>query len=118
VLAGLRDRLVGRALALLHHDPAYPWSVDELARRVGLSRSALAERFGNLLGQPPMQYLTRWRLTLAAREMLSGTRALALIAQDSGYESEAAFNRAFKREYGWPPATWRKNSGEANDDVE
>jgi len=115
-LAGLRDRFVGRALALLHHDPAYPWSVDELARRVGLSRSALAERFGNLLGQPPMQYLTRWRLTLAAREMLSGTRALALIAQDSGYESEAAFNRAFKREYGVPPATWRKNSGEASDD--
>ena len=112
-LAGLRDRFVGRALALLHQDPAYPWTVDELAGKVGLSRSALADRFGDLLGQPPMQYLTRWRISLAAQEMLSGQRALAQIAEDVGYESEAAFNRAFKREFGVPPATWRRNGGGA-----
>jgi AraC-like DNA-binding protein len=108
-LAGLRDRFVGRALALLHQQPAYPWSVDELAKQVGLSRSALADRFVELLGQPPMQYLTRWRLSLAAQQLLSGSGALAQIAERVGYDSEAAFNRAFKREFGVPPATWRKS---------
>ena len=106
--AGLRDRFVGRALALLHQDPGYAWTVDELAKQVGLSRSALAERFGELIGQPPMQYLTQWRLSVAAQELLSSKRALAQIAQAVGYESEAAFNRAFKRAFGVPPATWRK----------
>ena len=108
-LAGLRDRFVGRALALLHQEPAYAWTVDELAKQVGLSRSALADRFVELLGQPPMQYLTRWRLSLAAQQLLSGGRALAQIAEGVGYDSEAAFNRAFKREFGVPPATWRKS---------
>jgi AraC-like DNA-binding protein len=108
-LAGLRDRFVGRALALLHQEPAHPWSVDELAKQVGLSRSALADRFVELLGQPPMQYLTRWRLSLAAQQLLSGGGALAQIAERVGYDSEAAFNRAFKREFGVPPATWRKS---------
>ena len=107
-LAGLRDRHVGRALALMHETPARNWTVDELAEEVGLSRSALAQRFGNLLGQPPMQYLTRWRLTLAAAALRSSERAIALIASDSGYESESAFNRAFKREFGKPPAAWRR----------
>jgi AraC-like DNA-binding protein len=110
-LAGLRDRFVGRALALMHQDPAYPWTVEELGKRVGLSRSALADRFTELLGQPPMQYLTHWRISTAAQQLLLGNRPLIQIAEEVGYESEAAFNRAFKREFGVPPATWRKNAG-------
>ena len=107
-LAGVRDPHVGRALALLHAEPAAPWTVDELARKVALSRSALADRFGALLGEPPMQYLMRWRLALAAQALRSGDEAIRRIAERSGYESEAAFSRAFKREFGVPPATWRK----------
>jgi AraC-like DNA-binding protein len=113
-LAGVRDRFVGRALGLLHARPAHSWTVDELARKVGLSRSALAQRFTGLLGQPPMQYLARWRLQTAAQELRSGGRSLASIAAQVGYESEAAFNRAFKREFGMPPAGWRKNRGKAD----
>jgi AraC-like DNA-binding protein len=109
--AALRDRFVGRALALLHREPGYAWTVDELAKQVGLSRSALADRFGELLGQPPMQYLTQWRLSLAAQHLLSGQRGLAQIGHDVGYDSEAAFSRAFKRAFGVPPATWRKTRG-------
>ena len=116
-LAGLRDRYVGRALSLMHERPAHDWTVDELADLVGLSRSALAQRFADLLGQPPMQYLTRWRLVLAAAALRSGNRVIALVAEESGYESESAFNRAFKREFGMPPAAWRRqgprNSGGA-----
>jgi len=115
--AGLRDRFVGRALALLHGDPNFAWTVDELAKQVGLSRSALADRFGELLGQPPMQYLTQWRLSLAAQELLSGQRSVAQIAHDVGYDSEAAFNRAFKRVFGVPPATWRKTKGSVAQDA-
>jgi len=107
-LAGLRDRYVGRALSLMHGRPAHDWTVDDLAERVGLSRSALAQRFSNLLGQPPMQYLTRWRLVLAAAALRAGNRSIALVAEESGYESESAFNRAFKREFGVPPAAWRR----------
>jgi AraC-like DNA-binding protein len=107
-LAGLRDRYVGRALGLMHERPAHDWTVDELAEGVGLSRSALAQRFGDLLGQPPMQYLTRWRLVLAAAALRSSDRAIAGIAEESGYESESAFNRAFKREFEMPPAAWRR----------
>jgi len=107
-LAGLRDRYVGRALALMHERPAHDWGADELAERVGLSRSALAQRFANLIGQPPMQYLTRWRLTLAAAALRSSDRAIARVAEESGYDSESAFNRAFKREFGAPPAAWRR----------
>lgn len=106
-LAGVRDRFVGRALALLHAQPAYAWTVHELASRVGLSRSALAQRFTDLVGKPPMQYLSRWRLQLAAKELLEGTKNLAAIATQIGFESEAAFNRAFKREFGLPPSSWR-----------
>lgn len=111
-LAGLRDRFVGRALGLMHERPGHPWTVDALAETVGLSRSALAQRFTDLIGQPPMQYLTRWRLTVAAQRLRTESATLARIAADVGYESEAAFNRAFKRELGATPAAWRRN-GEA-----
>ncbi|MFM0339788.1 AraC family transcriptional regulator [Paraburkholderia fungorum] len=113
-LAGVSDRFVGRALALLHAQSAHNWTVDELARKVGLSRSALAQRFTQLIGQPPMQYLARWRLQLAAQELRSGTRSVAAVGQHVGYESEAAFNRAFKREFGMPPASWRRNQAPAD----
>lgn len=108
-LAGARDRFVGRALALLHAQPAHAWTVDELARKVGLSRSGLAQRFTELLAQPPMQYLARWRLQIAAQELRMSGKTLAYIAEQIGYDSEAAFNRAFKREFGVPPAAWRKS---------
>jgi AraC-like DNA-binding protein len=107
-LAGVRDAQIGRALALLHADPRRSWTVDELARGVALSRSALAERFTALVGEPPIQYLMRWRLALAAQALRSGGDAIVRVAERAGYESESAFNRAFKREFGVPPATWRK----------
>jgi len=107
-LAGLRDPYVGRALGLLHAQPDKAWTVDELASCVALSRSALAERFSGLVGEPPMQYLSRWRLALAARELRAGAEPIARIAQRSGYETDAAFSRAFKREFGVPPAAWRR----------
>ena len=108
--AGLRDPHVGRALALMHAGPGRAWTVDDLGRDVGLSRSALAERFALLIGEPPMQYLTRWRLALAARALKESRDSVLRIAEQVGYESEAAFNRAFKREFGMPPATWRRHS--------
>ena len=108
-LTGLRDRFVGRALSLLHGQPAHAWTVDELARKVGLSRSALAQRFSDFLGQPPMQYLARWRLQIAAQQLRDGEKSLADVAEHVGYDSEAAFNRAFKREFGMPPASWRRS---------
>lgn len=107
-LAGVRDPQVGRALALLHAMPDKAWTVDELAREAALSRSALAERFHALVGEPPIQYLMRWRLALAAQKLRSGREAISRVAEGSGYESEAAFNRAFKREFGMPPGAWRK----------
>src|SRR4051812_20373691 len=107
-LAGVRDGHVGRALALLHGDPARPWTVDDLAREAALSRSALAERFTALVGESPMQYLTRCRLALAAQALRLGGDPVGRIAERAGYESEAAFSRAFKREFGVPPAGRRK----------
>jgi AraC-like DNA-binding protein len=107
-LAGVRDLQIGRALALLHGEPGKSWTVDELAHKVALSRSALAERFSALVGEPPMQYLMRWRLALAAQALRTGGDAIVRVAERSGYESEAAFSRAFKREFGSPPAAWRK----------
>ena len=107
-LAGLRDPQVGRALGLVHGEPDKSWTVDDLAREVALSRSAFAERFSELVGEPPMQYLTRWRLALAAQALRSGHEAITRIAERSGYDSDAAFSRAFKREFGMPPAAWRK----------
>lgn len=107
-LAGLRDRYVGRALALLHERPAEPWTIDELGRQVGLSRSPLHERFVQFVGQPPMQYLAHWRMQLASGLLRSSSATVAAIALDVGYDSEAAFARAFKRLVGVPPATWRR----------
>jgi AraC family transcriptional regulator, alkane utilization regulator len=108
--AAARDANIGHALSLMHSAPARNWTVEELAREVALSRSALAERFTTLLGEPPMQYLTRWRLALAARSLRASNEAIGRIADQSGYESEAAFTRAFKREFGMPPREWRKSA--------
>jgi AraC-like DNA-binding protein len=109
-LAGLRDPIVGRALALLHGRRNHRWTVDELAREIGLSRSALADRFTRLLGEPPMRYLSRQRMQFAAKRLKISHEPIARIAFEAGYESEAAFNRAFKRELGVPPAIWRGRS--------
>ena len=107
-LAGARDAEVGRALALLHRNPAQPWTIASLAERVGVSRSVLAERFRFYLDEPPIAYLTRWRLQLGARMLKSTSQGVAQIAAQAGYESEAAFNRAFKRHFGVPPARFRR----------
>jgi len=109
-IAGLRDPYAGRALALIHGEPDRAWTVDTLAHQVALSRSAFAEHFSQLVGEPPMQYLMRWRLALAAQALRSGSEAITRIAERSGYDSDAAFSRAFKREFGMPPAAWRKES--------
>jgi AraC-like DNA-binding protein len=107
-LAGLRDRFVGKALALMHERPDRAWTVEDLAREVGLSRSALHERFVQYLGNPPMQYLANWRIQLGTRLLRETNRTVATIALDVGYDSEAAFSRAFKRMVGTPPAAWRR----------
>jgi len=108
-LSGARDPIVGRSLGLLHSRVAHPWTIADLADEVGISRSALVERFTRFLSEPPMTYLTRWRLQLAARTLESTPRGVAEIAGDVGYESEAAFNRAFKREFGKPPGQYRRD---------
>jgi AraC-like DNA-binding protein len=107
-LAGLRDPVVGRALALMHRNIDHPWTLQTLAREAGLSRSALAERFTHYVGTPPMHYLTQWRMQAAAQLLANSTAKVAAIAAEVGYESEAAFCRAFTRSVGVPPATWRK----------
>jgi AraC-like DNA-binding protein len=107
-LAGLRDRAIGRAMAAMHARPAHAWSLDELAKEAGLSRSALAERFAQVVGVPPMQYLAQWRIQLAASLISGGTLSIGAVATQVGYESEAAFNRAFKRLVGLAPGAWRK----------
>lgn len=111
-LAGLRDPVVGQALAALHSEPRQAWTVDRLARLVGLSRSVLAERFTEMVGEPPMQYLALWRMQLASRLLIEGGR-VAEVAGAVGYESEAAFSRAFKKIVGEAPATWRRTSDAA-----
>lgn len=108
-LSGLRDRHVGAALHAMHAQPAEPWTLDTLAREVGLSRSAFAERFTDLVGVPPMHYLGNWRLQLAARLLEGRGKSIAEAALAVGYESEAAFNRAFKRQVGLPPGAWRRS---------
>jgi AraC-like DNA-binding protein len=107
-LSGLRDQPIGRALAALHRNPARAWTLQTLAREAGVSRSVLAERFTQFVGHPPIEYLTSWRMQLAANQLRSSTESVAEIANRVGYESEAAFSRAFKKAVGAPPSEWRK----------
>jgi transcriptional regulator GlxA family with amidase domain len=106
-LAGARDPVVGGALALLHRKPCHHWTVEQLAAETGVSRSVLAERFSQFLGEPPLTYLARWRLQLAARMLQTTREAVIQVASEVGYDSEASFNRAFKREFGIPPGKFR-----------
>jgi len=108
-LAGVSDRIVGSALAALHKNPAQAWTLEELAREAGSSRSVLAERFQHLVGTSPMQYLTQWRMLLAANLLRHSNTPLTHIAEGVGYQTDTAFIRAFRREYGAPPATWRRS---------
>lgn len=110
-LAGLRDGHIGGALALMHGRPREPWTLELLAREVGLSRSVFAERFTQIVGTPPMHYLGHWRLQLAARLLMRDSMSIAQAAAAVGYESEAAFNRAFKKQVGMPPGAWRRKRG-------
>ncbi|MGN6516150.1 MAG: AraC family transcriptional regulator [Rhizomicrobium sp.] len=107
-LAGLRDPFVGKALSLLHAKPAQDWTIDDLARDVGLSRSVLAERFNDMVGMPPIQYLANWRMQIAAGMLSRGDRNIASVASETGYSSEAAFSRAFKRLMGVSPSEHRR----------
>jgi AraC-like DNA-binding protein len=109
-LAGLRDPFVGKALSLMHGDPACNWTIEDLAREAGLSRSVLAERFTDLVGMPPMHYLAKWRMQIASGLLRSGNAHIASIAADIGYASEAAFSRAFKKMIGAPPSVWRRRA--------
>ena len=108
-LAGVRDRVVGAALAAMHGDPARLWTLEDLARTAGASRSVLAERFQQLVGASPMQHLAHWRMLLAANLLRTGAAPLTQIAEEVGYQTDTAFIRTFRREYGVPPATWRRN---------
>jgi AraC-like DNA-binding protein len=109
-LAGLRDPHAGKALALLHGRPAHAWSIEELSNEVGLSKSLLIERFVHFTGMPPMQYLAKWRMQLAAERLRATNESLAEIAEHVGYGSESAFSRAFKRMVGVAPANFRKSA--------
>lgn len=107
-LAGLGDRIVGAALSSLHTRPAHPWTLEELAKVAKTSRSVVSERFQQLVGASPMQYLTQWRMLLAANLLRRSNAPLARIAEEVGYQTDTAFSRAFRREYGAPPAAWRR----------
>lgn len=107
-LAGLRDSKIGKALAMLHAQPKHAWTADELAKATDMSRSAFADRFTGLVGMPPIRYLSHWRLQLAAVRLRECPRAIAQIAYEVGYESEAAFSRAFKQAFGVTPGRWRR----------
>jgi AraC-like DNA-binding protein len=109
-LAGVRDPFIGRALTALHRDPVRDWTIESLASEAALSRSTLAERFTHFVGVPPMQYLANWRMQLAANYLRGGTESVAQIANRVGYDSEAAFSRAFKKVVGAPPSEWRKRA--------
>jgi len=108
-LAGVRDRIVGAALHALHQEPARSWTLEELAREAGTSRSVLAERFQHLVGSSPIQYLTQWRMLLASNLLCRSNASLASIAHEVGYQTDTAFSRAFRREFGTPPAAWRRS---------
>jgi AraC-like DNA-binding protein len=107
-LAGLRDPLIGKVMSLMHARPAHDWTIVELAREAGTSRSVLAERFANLIGIPPIHYLAKWRMPIASELLRSGKTSLARIAVEVGYESEASFSRAFKKMVGVSPSAWRR----------
>ena len=109
-LAGLRDPLVGRVLTLLHARPAHDWTLEELASEAAASRSALADRFTQIVGCPPIQYLTQWRMQIAAKRLADPNVKIAAVAHEVGYESEAAFSRAFKKFVGRSPSQWRTGS--------
>jgi AraC-like DNA-binding protein len=111
-LAGVGDRIVGAALASLHKSPSRAWTLEELASEAGTSRSVLAEKFQLIVGIPPMQYLTQWRMLLAANLLAGSNAPLIQIAEEVGYQTDTAFSRAFSREYGAPPAKWRRNQVE------
>jgi len=108
-LAGLNDSVVGPALTAIHEKPEYPWTLAELSKSIATSRTVLTERFTKLVGVPPMQYLKRWRLQLAAEQLSGGSAKVSTVASRVGYESEAAFSRAFKKETGLSPANWRSS---------
>ncbi|MGC1172550.1 cupin domain-containing protein [Polaromonas sp.] len=108
-LAGVGDRVVGAALNALHQNPAQAWTLEELARTAGTSRSVLAERFQQLVGSSPIQYLTQWRMVLASNLLCRSNAPLARIAEEVGYQTDTAFSRAFRREFGAPPAAWRRD---------
>lgn len=108
--SGLRDPHVARALTVLHRDITRHWTVDDLGREVGMSRSALADRFIRLIGVPPMHYLATWRMQVATQRLRNTSDSLAQVAEAVGYESEAAFSRAFKKAFGTAPATWRRSN--------
>jgi AraC-like DNA-binding protein len=117
-LSGLNDPVVGPALVQLHERPAHPWTLQDMAKAIATSRTVLAERFTELVGIPPMAYLARWRMQLASEQLTHGSAKIATIAARVGYESEAAFSRAFKRETGTSPASWRrKRRGGMQDDA-
>ena len=107
---GLADPQIGRALALIHRNAAEPWSAETLGRKAGLSRSAFVDRFRALVGVPPIRYLTRWRLQTARLQLRESRKSVSQLAHAVGYESEEAFSRAFKREFGLSPARWREQS--------
>jgi AraC-like DNA-binding protein len=107
-LAGLRDPVIGRALSLIHARPNNDWTAEALAREANLSRSAFADRFTTVVGVPPMRYLLNWRMQVAMQKLRETRQTIAQIAFEVGYESEAAFTRAFRREFDRPPAAWRK----------
>jgi len=109
-LAGLRDPFVGKALSLMHAQPARNWTIEDLARDVGLSRSVLAERFADLVGMPPMLYLGNWRMQIACGLLSNRGANIATVAAEIGYGSEAAFSRAFKKIVGMPPSDWRRRA--------
>jgi len=108
-LAAVNDRIVGAALNALHRRPAHPWTLEELAQAAGSSRSVLAERFQHLVGSSPIQYLTQWRMLLASNLLCRSNASLASIAHEVGYQTDTAFSRAFRREFGTPPAAWRRS---------
>jgi AraC-like DNA-binding protein len=109
-LAGLRDDVVGRVLTLLHARPGHSWTLEELAREANSSRTNVAKRFAELVGQPPIQYLAQWRMQVAANRLAQSGAKVATIGREVGYDSEAAFSRAFKKATGVAPGAWRERN--------